>query len=100
MTAKKSKSSMGWFILVGLILAAILLGLFFPHYRSAMVQYSWALGKEMLMILPAVLNLHKFKKLLTPEQAEIFYSIVSERFAGLRKNPGLGRMPMNQEEYK
>lgn len=47
-----------------------------------------------------VRNLHKFKKLLTPEQAEIFYSIVSERFAGLRKNPGLGRMPMNQEEYK
>lgn len=55
MTAKKSKSLIEWFILTGLILAAILIGLFFPHYRSAMVQSSWSLGKEMLMILPAVL---------------------------------------------
>lgn len=44
--------------------------------------------------------LYKFKKLLSPEQADIFYSIVSERFAGLHKNPGFGQMPMNQEDYK
>lgn len=47
-----------------------------------------------------VKHLIKFKKILTAEQAEKFYSIVSERFIGMRQNSGLRNFPINQEDIK
>ena len=45
-----------------------------------------------------VQHFHKFKEVLTPEQAEKFYKIVSERFPGQQRNPGLRQMIDKQEE--
>lgn len=39
-----------------------------------------------------VQHFYKFKEVLTPEQAEKFYKIVSERFPGQHRNPGLRQM--------
>lgn len=40
-----------------------------------------------------VQHFSKFKEVLTPEQSEIFYKIVSERFPGQQRNHKLGQMP-------
>jgi len=45
-----------------------------------------------------VQHFYKFKEVLTPEQAEKFYKIVSERFPGGQRNPGLRQMIDKQEE--
>lgn len=45
-----------------------------------------------------VQHFYKFKEVLTPEQAEKFYKIVSERFPGQQRNPGLRQMIDKQEE--
>lgn len=45
-----------------------------------------------------VQHFYKFKEVLTPEQAEKFYKIVSERFPGQQRNPGLRRMIDKQED--
>lgn len=47
-----------------------------------------------------VRHLVKFKKILTAEQAEIFYSIVSERFVGMMHNSRLRNFQTNEEEIK
>ena len=39
-----------------------------------------------------VQHFYKFKEVLTPEQAEKFYKIISERFPGQQRTPGLSRM--------
>lgn len=55
MKKSRNKISFEWLILAGLSLTAVLIGAFFPQSRSSMLRSSWSLGKEMLMILPAVL---------------------------------------------
>lgn len=45
-----------------------------------------------------VQHFYKFKEVLTPEQAEKFYKIVSEKFPGQQRNPGLRRIIDKQEE--
>lgn len=45
-----------------------------------------------------VQHFYKFKEVLTPEQAEKFYKIVSERFPGQQRNSGLRRMIDKQED--
>lgn len=45
-----------------------------------------------------VQHFFKFKDVLTPEQSEKFYKIVSERFPGQQRNPGLRRMIDKQED--
>lgn len=47
-----------------------------------------------------VKHFYKFKEVLTPEQSEKFFHIVSERFAGMQKNSGLRQMPIHQEDCK
>jgi len=47
-----------------------------------------------------VQHFYKFKEVLTPEQAEKFYEIVSERFSGQQRNPGLRQMIEKQEEWE
>ena len=38
-------------------------------------------------------HFYKFKEVLTPEQSEIFYKIVSERFPGQQRNSCLRQIP-------
>lgn len=45
-----------------------------------------------------VQHFYRFKEVLTPEQEEKFYKIVSERFPGQQRNPGLRRMIDKQGE--
>lgn len=45
-----------------------------------------------------VQHFYKYKEVLTPEQSEIFYKIVSERFPGQQRNPGLRQMIDKQED--
>jgi Spy/CpxP family protein refolding chaperone len=47
-----------------------------------------------------VQHFYKFKKVLTPQQAEKFYKIVSERFPGQQRNPGLKQMIDNHKGYE
>lgn len=47
-----------------------------------------------------VQHFFKFKDVLTPEQSEKFYKIVSERFPGQQRNPGLRQMIDKQEDCK
>ena len=45
-----------------------------------------------------VQNFYQFKKVLTPEQSENFYKILSERFPGQEKNPGFRQMPNRKKD--
>lgn len=57
MSAKNSQPWKEWIILLVLLVIAVLTGLLFPVHQARMLQASWSLGKEMLLILPAVLVL-------------------------------------------
>lgn len=47
-----------------------------------------------------VQHFYKFKEVLTPEQAEKFYKIISERFPGQQRSTGLRRMIDKQEDFE
>lgn len=45
-----------------------------------------------------VQHFYQFKKVLTPEQSEKFYKILTERFQGQQRNPGLNQMPNRKKD--
>jgi len=46
-----------WLVLIILLIITALVAILFPAHQSSILKESWSLGKEMLMILPAVLIL-------------------------------------------
>lgn len=45
-----------------------------------------------------VQHFYRFKEVLTPEQSEKFYKILTERFHGQQRNPGLSQMPNRKKD--
>lgn len=45
-----------------------------------------------------VQRFYRFKEVLTPEQSEKFYKILTERFQGQQRNPGLSQMPNRKKD--
>ncbi|MCX6173969.1 MAG: Spy/CpxP family protein refolding chaperone [Ignavibacteriales bacterium] len=45
-----------------------------------------------------VQHFYQFKKVLTPEQSEKFYKILTERFQGQQRNPGINQMPNRKKD--
>lgn len=45
-----------------------------------------------------VQHFYSFKEVLTPEQSEKFYKILTEQFQGQQRNPGLSQMPNRKKD--
>ncbi|MDZ7722194.1 MAG: hypothetical protein U5R06_05040 [candidate division KSB1 bacterium] len=46
-----------WIVLILLLIITAIVAILFPAHQSSILKESWSLGREMLMILPAVLIL-------------------------------------------
>lgn len=63
--------------------------------ESILVQFSMLQVQTQRWV---VQHFNKFKEVLTPEQSEKFYKIVSERFPGHEKSPGFRQMPNRKKD--